>query len=290
MFRLPDPSSPIVIATHERSGTHLTIDLLRRQFRECGARKAFGERMDRLYLSLEALIDEASPLREKAAMRILRRAPRPLIKTHALPTFNPWRKGRFPWLEEILQNATMYYCVRDGRDVVCSLHRFMQGYSRLAQCPLSEFLRQKVNGISRPKVWALHVARWLEAPKVRVLRFEEIITTPADALRRLGRELGIQPKFREPLLPRRLRGVWHSRWARLTRRCPESTAIVPIARGGKESKWRDAFTREDREFFHQEAGDLLIRLGYEPSDAWVEGSGRAREAAAQIDLAARQAN
>lgn len=47
------PAKPIVIASHRRSGTHLLIDLFRRQFRECRSWKLPGERNDRLYVNLD---------------------------------------------------------------------------------------------------------------------------------------------------------------------------------------------------------------------------------------------
>ena len=49
-----DIGKPILIASHPRSGTHLTIDLLRKQFQECQSYKRLGEPFDRLYLALEA--------------------------------------------------------------------------------------------------------------------------------------------------------------------------------------------------------------------------------------------
>jgi hypothetical protein len=41
-------------------------------------------------------------------------------------------------------------------------------------------------------------------------------------------------------------------------------------------RWREAFTPEDRAFFHAEAGDLLLALGYETSDRWVGESSEQR--------------
>jgi hypothetical protein len=41
-------------------------------------------------------------------------------------------------------------------------------------------------------------------------------------------------------------------------------------RSGEKAGWRKAFTPEHRRLFHQIAGDLLIELGYEKDDSWVE--------------------
>lgn len=50
---------PIIVASHPRSGTHLTMDLLRKQFPACVTYKLPTQPLDRLYLALEAL--SASP-------------------------------------------------------------------------------------------------------------------------------------------------------------------------------------------------------------------------------------
>lgn len=42
-------------------------------------------------------------------------------------------------------------------------------------------------------------------------------------------------------------------------------------RSGKKAGWRAEFSANHREAFHKLAGELLIRLGYETNDAWVEG-------------------
>ena len=36
-------------------------------------------------------------------------------------------------------------------------------------------------------------------------------------------------------------------------------------------KWREAFTRDDRAFFHEGAGEMMAQLGYEPNDTWIDG-------------------
>lgn len=192
--------SPIVIATHERFGTHLTIDLLRRQFKECASWKRCGERLDRFYLSLESLLDARNGISETAALDVLRRAKRLLVKTHALPGFKAWREGYERWTSELMRRTTVFYVLRDGRDELGSLHSFMQGFEPSARCPMSDFTRQTVKGKSRPRIWGAHVLRWLEVPEVRVVKFEDIVKDTRAILGRIGRETGMEPLYQEPLL------------------------------------------------------------------------------------------
>jgi hypothetical protein len=262
----------IVIATHPRSGTHLTIDLLRKQFRECKSWLWFGETLHHSYLNLDMLaLTHSLHISQQEALLLLSRARRPIIKTHSLPSFEQFDLENTELIRRLIQNADIYYVVRDGRDVLCSVHLWRQQVDPKARCPLSEFLRQEENGMSRPRIWAAHVLSWLNKQGVRILRFEQIIKDTRKVLTQIGQELGLKPLYVEPLLPKRRQSDsrWADYWLRLTRQF-ESTAIVGRYLGQKPQKWQDAFTCEDREFFQQEAGDVLIRLGYEVSEAWVE--------------------
>ncbi len=264
----------IVIATHPRSGTHLTIDLLRKQFQECQSWLWFGETLHHSYLNLDHLAQNCSPnISQKEALSILCRAKRPIIKTHALPGFNELGDENKEFVNNLMQNADVYYVVRDGRDVICSVYLWMQNFDPKTRCSLSEFLRQEENGMSRPKVWAHHVLSWLNEPKINLLRFEQIIKDTPNILSNISQKLGLKPLYVEALLPKRrqLGNRWEDYWLRLTRQF-ESTTIVGRYRGQKSPKWQEVFTNQDRQFFHQEAGDVLIRLGYEVDDSWIETS------------------
>ncbi len=269
---------PIIVASHPRSGTHLVIDLFRRQFRECRSWKLPGERLDRLYLSVEALFepDSRSPISETKAVKVLRRVRRPLVKTHlALPEWrgapvtSPGRIGQY-WLDWLRRRGRVVYVYRDGRDVMCSFHFFSMVHPG-ARCPLPEFIRQDDGGVSRVKAWAQGVRRWMREPGVLCVRYEEIRRDPRSVVERFARELDLTPRYREPLLPRQFGSVWESRANRVFGFRPSSSAIISRFKGHRLQRWRDVFTIEDRAFFHREAGDLLIDLGYEESAGWVDG-------------------
>lgn len=263
---------PILVASHPRSGTHLTIDLLRRQFSECSSWKYPGEPLDRLYLAVEGLIATQKKISAKTAKSILRRSPRPLLKTHANPRLSHLTQDYADLKSWVLQNATKIYVMRDGRSVLCSLHLFMQSFDPTARCSLSQFLRQEANGQSRVKAWSSHIQAWIDQPHVHLLKFEDLIHQPHQTLTDLGRLLALKPKYVEPYLPRSPKTIWHGRLSRLTQTQPESTAIIGYYGGQKGQKWHKAFTPKDREFFHAEAGTLLQKLGYIDGDDWIEAS------------------
>jgi len=264
-----DIGKPILIASHPRSGTHLTIDLLRKQFPQCQSSKKLGEPLDRLYFALESFDSPSNPLPESKALDILHRAARPIIKTHCDPNFSYLQSEKSSWITWLKQEADIYYVLRDGRNVICSLHLFMQSYDPTTRCSLSEFMRQKVGGVSRVKNWANHLQRWLNEPQVKVLKFEDIIKNTHSTIENLGQDLQLKSMNQQPLLPKRIKSLWHGRWTRLTKTRSESTAIIGYYQGKKVQKWQKVFTPEDRHFFNSEAGTILRNLGYEKSDAWV---------------------
>jgi hypothetical protein len=271
-------NGPIVVASHPRSGTHLTLDTFRRQFRECRSWKYWGEPLDRLYLNLESLMRREGALGEAAARRILRRAARPLVKTHALPGYRafylPDEHHDLPaaWVEWLGREASVCYVYRDGRDVMCSYHLYMKGHDAAAYCSIGEFMRQRHGGASRVRAWADHVRAWLALPGVHAVAFEALVREPRRTLEGLAARLGLTLLGRQPWLPAPPTSLWALRRARLLSRRPETTAVRCHPPTERLERWREAFTPEDRAFFHAEAGDLLLALGYETSDRWVEES------------------
>lgn len=265
-----DIGKPIVIASHPRSGTHLTIDLLRKQFAECKSWKKRGEPLDRLYFALESFAPVNKPLSENIALDILSRPKRPIIKTHCDPQFCYLLQQKKSWVDWLQQEADLYYIFRDGRSVLCSFHLFMQGYEPKARCSFSEFIRQEKNGLSYAKRWANHVRAWLNIPKATALRFEDMVKNPHSTLNKIGQNSNLSPLYQEPLLPEQLKSIWHSRWMRIAKQNSESTAILGCYKNQKVQKWHQAFSKEDRRFFQQETDNLLIELGYESSNDWID--------------------
>lgn len=271
MFTFECLGDPIIIASHPRSGTHLTIDLLRKQFSVCQSYKLPIQPLDRLYLALEAL--SAPPrksISESKAINILKKTKVPIIKTHADPTFSHLDQKFQHWQHWLSQRGTTLYIIRDGRAVMCSLHLFMQSYDPKTRCSLSEFLRQTVNGHSRIKQWANHVELWLAHPNVHVVRFEDIINQTHSTLTKLSQILVSDAQYFEPLLPKPILSRWHSRWLRFCTTKPESSAIIGYYNRQTTLKWQCALTVDDGIFIHQEAGELLNKLGYVENDSWIQ--------------------
>jgi hypothetical protein len=143
----PDALRPILVASHPRSGTHLVIDLLRRQFRSLENWRMWGLPLDYLYLNLERLGSEKRRFPENRARRIVNRPRRALMKTHFDADFvTGWAEDESvpppqPWLDFIAQ-ARVFYVLRHPLDVMASYHQFLSGIDEnLAELDFLSFLR-----------------------------------------------------------------------------------------------------------------------------------------------------
>lgn len=269
----PAGTGPILVASHERSGTHLLMDLLRRQFPDCRGRAGrFVNPHDSLYFSIDRLNSgHHRPGQPVECDRVLKAIRRPCLKTHNTPAMERTAPEHRAYIDALLARSTWCYCYRDGRSVLCSLQRFRQGFDRSTSEGISGFLREDFgDGRSRVRAWADHVRAWLDTPNVVPVRFEDTIRKTREQIEQLGQAMGMKPSMHEPLLPKATKTRLEHWFSRLTGR-DESTNISGRGKGLEPVKWQQAFSEADRRFFHEEAGDMLLRLGYETSDAWVDG-------------------
>lgn len=267
----PSPCRPVIVASHPRSGTHLTLDLLRRHFEACRIAKAPLAPLDRCYVNVDELLRAGHPLPPARASRLLARARRPPIKTHLLPDGTrlhapevyPGRLAE-PWRALLTEAEARIYVVRDPRATLASYHEFAASWDPDARGSLGQFLRSEVGGRNRIVIWCEHVSRWRATPGVIVLRFEDIVGDPTSTLTRLAAQLDEVSEDRQPPLPPPLTSTAAARLARLRGGHPPSTATR--SRSGRETgPWRDRFQPDDLDLVAAVAGELMVELGYDPS-------------------------
>jgi len=264
-------AGPIVVASHERSGTHLFMDLLRRQFKQCQGRAGrFVNPHDSLYFSIDRLnAEHHRPGQPGECDRVLRAIKRPCLKTHNTPDMHRTAPQHRAYIDDLIARSTVFYCYRDGRSVLCSLQRFRQSFDSSASSTISDFIREDHgDGRSRVRAWADHVRAWVGHAGVHAIRFEDTVKNTRQQIEQIGEALGHKPLWTEPLLPAPTKTRFEHWVARLTGR-DESTNISGRGNGLEPVKWRTAFSEDDCQFFDQEAGDLLIELGYETTHDWV---------------------
>lgn len=184
-------------------------------------------------------------------------------------------KARQPFVSLLTRpgRATIFV-YRDPRDMIVShvfyatqmhkghgMHRY---YTQTLQT-MEERINAAIQGVDQPGSELSPVRAkyegylgWLDQPAVLCLRFEDLILDRPAALGRILDYL-VQRGF-SPCLSR------EQEIAILEQ------AIAPKKSGtfrkGQPGNWREHFTPANIAFFKEQAGDLLIRLGYEKDQNW----------------------
>jgi sulfotransferase family protein len=254
----PAPAA-VVVVSHMRAGTHLTLDLLRRNAPALAPR----------YRNLDELVRGHQDHISLAGFRARLAGERgiPVLKSHATPGLEEFAADPevHAYASDLLARSRIVYVLRDGRDVLVSLYHFTRSFDREARRQsFAEFLRSEdryfrhcpeMAGLDRVSTWRRHVELWLARPGVCLVSYRELVREPEAALRRLGGQLGlaVAEPFDTVALPRR------DLVSRLVRRVLQladprhaSTAILPgPGRLGDGARW---FTAEDEAFFAARAG------------------------------------
>ena len=184
-------------------------------------------------------------------------------------------KARQPFVSLLTQPGwATIFVYRDPRDMLVShvfyatqMHKGhgMHRYYTETLHTMEERIKAAIQGVEEPGSELSPVRAkyegylgWLEQPAVLCLRFEDLILDRKVALERILDYL-VQRGF-TPRLPRDQEIVILDQ------------AIAPKKSGtfrkGQPGNWREHFTEANKIFFKQQAGDLLLRLGYEKDNDW----------------------
>ena len=257
---LDDVGTPIIVASHRRSGTHLTLDLLRRNFPACRPRMLPLENPHHAYFNIDRFEPTTTmPCTQPEALRLLSKARRPSVKTHAEPGFADIPPEHAPFVRSLVDRSKILYVHRDGKKVMCSMWTWRRVFDPAARVPFAEFIRQTdERGRSRPRVWAEHVAAWRAMEGVLAIDFDRIIRDTRALLGEIGAFIGEKPEIADPPLPRSNTTRWQSAIARLT---GNLTSTNQHAAGDRPPRPEDVFTDDDLAFFDRETriGDGSIR-------------------------------
>jgi len=218
----------IVVASHPRSGTHLVIDLLRRQFPACEPARGHLSAGGDPYWNLDELLSSSAPGIDREIERLCQVA-RPLLKTHRRPDFfancqytSPVLSEREAFARMLMSRAATIFVHRNVVDVMISLYAMVDPQRTV---PFERFIREVRGPLSRLGWWARHLAEWRQAERTLLVSYEELLHDPARELGRIAAFLGEMPVGRAPILPGRPASTWVERTKRLLRMRRESTAL-----------------------------------------------------------------
>jgi Sulfotransferase domain len=182
----------------------------------------------------------------------------------------------------ICPEAKIVHIIRDGRDVAVSWMHHVRNHGhehggilsaeeieRLeAHAVAGMFTEERLREVASS--WRENVARAMEdGPRLfgenyAEVRYEELLERPGEEVGRLLRFLDADAS--ENTVKRCVKKASFERWTRGRRQGEEDP--TSLLRKGVAGDWKNVFTEEDREIFKDEAGDLLVRLGYEKDRDW----------------------
>lgn len=154
--------------------------------------------------------------------------------------------------------ARHVHLVRDGRDVVVSKYFFERDF-----CVANGIYERFDEPFERyvPRVareWSLLVEAWLARPDAVLARYEDFLADPVGALGTLLGRLGL-----EAPLPAIERAAAANTREKFREALSSAFAHNTFVRRGVAGDWRNHFSGADEAAFTREAGDTLVRLGYE---------------------------
>ncbi|WP_417210222.1 sulfotransferase domain-containing protein [Antarctobacter sp.] len=265
-----DALQPVLVASHPRSGTHLAMDFLRRQFPSLANWRYWGLPLDHLYLNLERLGAQDRRFSEDLARRIVNRPRRALLKTHFQADFgSSWQPEESappngPW-RDLADHAQTIYIVRHPMNVMTSYHQFLSGIdpSRYAT-GFMQFLESDHWDASTDRLgwWERHVVDWTARPGTLVIRYEDVVKRPEATMRNLAEVLGERPANRMPPMPPKVSSITRTRFSRLLNLSPQSTAIVAERSRFPALDWRKELGAEERAKLAERLRPLLTRFDY----------------------------
>lgn len=233
--------TPFYVISHERSGTHFTINTIFANFYIVPRLRYVGDWLgpydqpEMRHRHLEEFRREWPVWKQGGG----------LLKTHAdARLFRKW----YPL-------APVVYVWRDPRDTLVSffhylnsdeLYRTNPGLESQRCADFAEFLRRPLSdylkhGFSHePEFdnvaarWASHVSGWLSVPGICVVRYEQLKENFRHAVRHIYRSVGAVPRWRQ-----RAVGL--------------HDAVSVLPRKGVAGEWRKYFTVEDGKFLEEQA-------------------------------------
>lgn len=204
----------------------------------------------------------------------------------------PHYVSHLPELHSLFPEAKVVHAIRDGRDVAISgMHSFwkssqdrggpvnlspeeveirdsyLQDREAFIESGRSIFteerIRQRASGWNRIVRRGRNTGKRLFGANYAELRYEEHLGTPHAALTELFEFLGADtsPEVIDQI-------VEANRFEKLTGRNRGHESSGSSMRKGISGDWREVFTERDKNIFKEEAGELLVELGYEKDLNW----------------------
>lgn len=266
--------SNIIVGSHRRSGTHLSIDTIVNNFSQY-AKSPHVKDLTLDHLS-DHVIDKEYPVSK--LIKYLKNNNN-VMKTHSHGRYADFFKGEGVdnQICEIFNDSRKIYIYRDGRDVMVSMYNYMMKFNKtIESLSFSEFIRMKNefdaesynSTMNRVEYWAYHINTWREVDDVLWLKYDEFKSNLEEALSKVAKHID-QPVPDCIVDIRRENESFTQKWVkRLTNKVlPDRfkktrLTSVQFNKGGVGG-WQSYFSDEDLDYFNKYAAVTNRFLGYE---------------------------
>lgn len=255
----------VIILSHRRSGTHLTIDSIYNNFKTLRQKPYINIDETRYYIKKPLLLDD---FKKKLSGK-----PR-IIKSHYLPDFSNYYQNEkeILWVKSVFRNSYIIYVYRNGLDVMVSLYEYFKSFSHdYKDISFTEFLlssntfEPNLTNLNIMEYWAYHINSWQNSEfynQILFIKFEELISNYNNTLMKLANYLNLKtdPKIKD------IRIKKTKTIQRLTlnslRMMKGIKKTSVSARKGKIGDNKNYFSEEDRELFFYYNKEIMQRLNY----------------------------
>ena len=225
---------PFFVASHRRSGTHLTLDSLVVNF-------------DYFQEGFENFDVDVSSKQSR------------LYKTHL---------DGAEATTMLSKNAKVVYVVRDGRDVMVSLYNYSKSLdANIKQMSFSDFLRSpnsyshspETDGLNRLEYWNYHVQSWLSQEQfpTKFVSFDGWKHAFENTVSELATYLELPPKEKpQSMVMTSGQGLAK----KIMRRIGLSKTTAIQFRGGRSEQWKEVFDEPSLDYFRETSADTYQAL------------------------------
>ena len=266
---LKSKNTPIFIGGASRSGTTLVRVILDSHPRiYCGPELAIGAPWFQLYKNMKVYsqygflnknIEELRTVFRNGWLEITQEC---FVKSNKarLAEKTPSNCFHFDIIHELFPESPVIHVIRDGRDVVCSL--LSQNWIDLGTGEIPSYTQDPVKAC---ELWKNMVSAGLNKKDILgknyiEIRYEDLIKQPDNTLRLLMSS--IDENYYPELLE------FHTKKRNLADEASAKQVNKALYKTSK-SRWKREFDRPLAETFDQICGKLLIQLGYEINQEWV---------------------
>jgi len=250
----------IIVISHRRSGTHLTIDSIRNNFIDYKKNN---------FITLNEDIRENSFCEKFFKLTDTNSV---IVKTHFLPNFKIYKLNdkTTEKLQELFNNSHLIYVYRNGLDVMVSLYEYMKKFDKkVASSEFNDFLFTNNNfdetteTFNRFQFWKEHIESWQKYTNNNIywIKYEDFIKNYETSIQKIAKNFAITQN--QKLIDIRLQNISHKTiFNKIINRLKGIQKTSVSARKGRIGDYKSYFSEESINAFNSENKAFMQSIGY----------------------------